>query len=480
MAGLPTPWLRTSLCAIPRRRQHLLPVVLVSNLWSLSDDLTVLTRAFSYFPHLFYYATIPVRNHAQPLDPNTENQRWPTVIFSHGLGGSRNAYSHICGTLASHGIIVVAPEHRDGSSPVTYIQTASNKKPRPLYYRRKTHTPSDEVYEHRDKQLKVRLWELGLIYDAMLKIDAGKLTAPPMLSQTNREQGELNEVVLQLSNKMDILEPGKLVLAGHSFGAVTCVQFSKTIYYNRQSDDPAYLPLYEPNPDAPICRQITPDTPLLLLDMWGMPFRSPYTEWLWSKPLPCYAAPHGGANVIHILSEAFFKWKENVSNTMRALSEDPTQEGASERTKTPATFFYPTGSAHLSQSDFGVLFPRVTKMAFKCDEPERTLLLNERAMLQKMRDCGYDIVKYSRADEEYYSAEKDGEEVAVEDARGDWRILAVDGGTKGWVSVPAGIVDLDSDDGSDSGSDIVKVKSAVEAAGMKEGDVLGEVVVASA
>lgn len=43
------------------------------------------------------------------------------MIFSHGLGGSRQTYSHFCGEMASRGYVVCAIEHRDGTSPTTSI-----------------------------------------------------------------------------------------------------------------------------------------------------------------------------------------------------------------------------------------------------------------------------------------------------------------------------------------------------------------------
>lgn len=49
-----------------------------------------------------------------PLAP--VQTRLPVVIFSHGLGGQRGVYSIICAELASHGYIVFAIEHADGTA----------------------------------------------------------------------------------------------------------------------------------------------------------------------------------------------------------------------------------------------------------------------------------------------------------------------------------------------------------------------------
>ena len=39
------------------------------------------------------------------------------VIFSHGLAGTKNAYSAVCSALASEGNVVLAIAHADGSGP---------------------------------------------------------------------------------------------------------------------------------------------------------------------------------------------------------------------------------------------------------------------------------------------------------------------------------------------------------------------------
>lgn len=157
-----------------------------------------------------------------------------------------------------------------------------------------------------------------------------------------------------------------------------------------------------------------------------------------------------------ILSEAFFKWRGNLTQTKRVLSWDPSTEHPAALTKPGPQIFYPVSSAHLSQSDFGILFPRVTKMVFKADDPERTLRLNTRAILQVMRLNGIEVADTSRRDmeeEEEHAVEKRPNGVhnghvngvvAKHDgspAKQDWKILATDGSVHGWISLS---VDEDS------------------------------------
>lgn len=45
----------------------------------------------------------------------------PCVVFTHGMAGMSQSYSHYLGSLASHGYVVAAIEHRDGSGPGTIV-----------------------------------------------------------------------------------------------------------------------------------------------------------------------------------------------------------------------------------------------------------------------------------------------------------------------------------------------------------------------
>ncbi len=53
--------------------------------------------------------------------------------------------------------------------------------------------------------------------------------------------------------------------------------------------------------------------------------------------------------------------------------------------------FYVQRSQHFNQSDFGVLFPWIAKRFTKAEEPERILELNNRAMVQMLREAGVEL-----------------------------------------------------------------------------------------
>lgn len=319
------------------------------------------------------------------------------MIFSHGLGGSRNAYSHICGSLASHGVVVVAPDHRDGSSPVSFYHTLEDKqKTKSVDYQRIDHKPSTEVYEARDAQLRVRLWELGLIHDALLKIDDRKRINNVAEEQTNNGG---KDMLTMFSHLLNVHEPGAIAFAGHSFGACTMVQFVKSVYYRPNAQVPDYNPLFTPRDDSSIVRQVTPTSPVTLLDLWTLPIQSPATAWLRSKPMPSYDAAAGGSNLLAILSEGFYKWSSNLNETKRIIARP-----ANSKAQRGPHIFYPISSAHLSQSDFGVLFPWATAKVFGAKEPERVLRLNTRAILQVLRESGVEVGKTSLEDLEIDAA----------------------------------------------------------------------------
>lgn len=296
------------------------------------------------------------------------------------------------------------------------------------------HVHSQEVEDGRDAQLKTRLWELGLVHETLLKIDCGETVTNVAAREDKVAEGGL----AMFASKLDIHRPGCISWSGHSFGAATMVQFVKSVFYRSLSSaPPSYQPLYTPSEDSSIAKQITSSSPLSLLDLWGPPLRSSKTEWLWEQPLPCYApSGPGGSCILAVLSEAFVKWRANLKITKRVVFPPKSMDQPSGNC-TPPHVFHRIASAHLSQSDFGVLLPWLTKKIFKADDPVRTLRLNVRAVLELMRQNGVELAPTSSVDMEEEAAADAQPDVDSEClSKGqDFTILATDGSVKGWVAL---------------------------------------------
>ena len=409
-------------------------------------------HTYSYLPiiSILSYIAIPAIRNAPLLKPTTKAGRWPVMVFSHGLGGSRNAYSHLVGSLASHGMVVIAPEHRDGSGPISYIRNSDGSFGKTIDYRPISHAQTADVEAGRDEQLKIRLWELDQVHEALLKIDRGERITN--LGANKTHPGDVTEFV----SSLDVHNPGAIAWAGHSFGAATVVQFVKSVFYrDRRSAPRSYTPLFTPSERADtssIINQITPASPISLLDLWCLPLRSASTRWLWQKPLPSYSPEgSGGSSILAVLSDAFYKWRGNLVQLKHAVSENPSAEvPSSSASSSPPFILYPISSAHLSQSDFGVLFPWVTKKVFGTGEPQRTLRLNVRAILEMLRINKFDVADTSSLDMEESATSPDHERKfnghasprmngsAKQSQRligQDRKILADDGSIRGWIFV---------------------------------------------
>jgi platelet-activating factor acetylhydrolase len=360
------------------------------------------------------------------------------MIFSHGLGGNRNAYSHLAGSLASYGVVVICPEHRDGSAALSLIRDPESQdrgRTRHIVpYCPIPHNQTNEVWEARNKQLRIRLWELGLVFEAVSALDRGD--EPTLRSNLNHSTSP--SALHQFTNTLDIHEPGKVIFSGHSFGAATIVQLLKSTFYaNHPSVAAMPAPLFTPDRTSALRHQVTPHTPTILLDMWCFPLLSASTAALYNLPLPCYSptrasgpAP-GGAALLAVESQAFYTWSNHLHCKARILSPSPSftqpippsmfggdddddgdhsddgkdnagagrgSGGGGGGGVAKPHFFYVASSAHLSQSDFGVLFPRLTKRVFKADRPARVLRLNLRAQLQFLRQNGVAVAGTARAD----------------------------------------------------------------------------------
>ncbi|KAJ6628803.1 platelet-activating factor acetylhydrolase, isoform II-domain-containing protein [Mycena sp. CBHHK59/15] len=210
---------------------------------------------------------IPVHPNAPLLSPESHGpsnklkpplRQWPLVIFSHGLCGTRTAYSQLCSQMAASGNVVLAVEHRDGTAPACTTRTGSpNGKPGTrtiLYYQdddvvwAENNSSDPSAFPIRVDQLVFRQHELYLIYSAFCQL----VQNGTKLAGINGEDIDLTS---WSSNSPVCCED--VTLAGHSFGGCTMLSVlsssssgtypampvSKVILY-----DPWLEPLPTPGP----------------------------------------------------------------------------------------------------------------------------------------------------------------------------------------------------------------------------------------
>ncbi|KAG7106537.1 Platelet-activating factor acetylhydrolase like protein [Verticillium longisporum] len=284
-----------------------------------------------------------------------EKPRFPIIIFSHGLGGSRTMYSSICGELASYGFMVIAVEHRDGSGARTYVnlpaeqelseteseanlnvsdvsgesqKSKSTKQQSPQHYCVDYLFPKDNAQdtsphnargvdtELRTAQIDMRMAEMEEAFHVISLINDGKGSA---VSATNlRRQGNVASSSqglggIRWDNWTGRMLTNNMTVMGHSFGGATTVQCLRK-------------------------SSLTWVGQGIILDAWG-PATPAAGEARISKPL------------LSIGSEAFMHWQENFERLVDLCHEA--------REENPATLTWMLtirGSTHLSQTDFAVLY----------------------------------------------------------------------------------------------------------------------------
>ena len=316
------------------------------------------------------------------------------MMFLHGLATNRNTYSYLAGSLASHGLVVVCPEHRDGSAIISFVRTPKHGLdpllPLPtveIPYGNHPYFASAEFYRAREAQLQIRFWEIGLIHDALLKLDHG-------VQITNLNPGPSS--LTNLQGKLHVHKPGSIIFSGHSFGATTACQFVKSVYYaDAIKHSRMHAALYTPDRDSKIRRQITESTITVFLDMWSLPLLGPTSKGIYDLPLPAHASPGGGSHrILAIGSDEYQRWDDNLAATAHLIS--PGQHRimsescyAQRRSRTETidlpTFVYCPSAMHASQSDFLIVFPWLRKPRFSCSNSRKILHMNLRAILSHLR-----------------------------------------------------------------------------------------------
>ncbi|KAI9593519.1 platelet-activating factor acetylhydrolase [Syncephalis fuscata] len=324
---------------------------------------TPLAATMVLFTKMSAYSDALVATH---LPESTSTQpdagQFPVVMFSHGLGGCRTTYSGICGELASHGFVVCAIEHRDGTASVTSLDNGK----RTLPYRRPKEDENE--YRLRRSQIHHRLGEIHCAWELLERLNAGNAIDNCLEQNTSNKTDNTTPKRFSQAQLKGRLDLSRAVMAGHSFGAATTIEALR-------------------EPGTPYCCGIA-------LDAWMLAV---------SKDTD---ATENNANNIHkptpppilaINSQAFTIWNENFKplREQMILWNGKQQEQTTDNARTirsgqygPSWLFTVRESGHQNQSDFPVILNHVLQYVpffkEKCD-PVKALALNNQVCLEFVR-----------------------------------------------------------------------------------------------
>ena len=145
-------------------------------------------------------------SHLDMISTNTRNDvncsnkldKYPILIFSHGITGSRHLHQILFEHLASKGYVVFAPDHSFDANLTIFPDGKIAD------YRSEITGHPDSV-EIREKQVNTRALDIGFIIDQARKIESGIIDS-------------------KLSGKLNL---DKVALGGHSYGGATAILASR-------------------------------------------------------------------------------------------------------------------------------------------------------------------------------------------------------------------------------------------------------------
>ncbi|KAK1821837.1 hypothetical protein LTR12_003713 [Friedmanniomyces endolithicus] len=143
---------------------------------------------------------------------------YPVIVFSHGFASSRTDYTQYCGELASRGFVVATIEHRDGSGPGSLVMRDGTTTKRSVNSASEL-DPSPDNPALKVTQLAFREAEIIETVRVLRQINDG--LGNNVFKTNARKEGK------DLPEWRGRLNLGRVVIAGHSYGATGAMQALK-------------------------------------------------------------------------------------------------------------------------------------------------------------------------------------------------------------------------------------------------------------
>jgi platelet-activating factor acetylhydrolase len=145
----------------------------------------------------------------------------PCLVFTHGMAGMSQSYAHYLGSIASHGYVVAAVEHRDGSGPGTIIHHPDGKE-RKVWHLKLQDLESNPPMTDLDlkaAQLNFREAEISETIKLFAQLNAGD--APVV----NLKPDSPRNALPGFKNRLNL---SAVTIGGHSYGATGAMQALKS------------------------------------------------------------------------------------------------------------------------------------------------------------------------------------------------------------------------------------------------------------
>ena len=157
----------------------------------------------------------------QELKRNEDFGTLPCVVFTHGMAGMSQSYAHYLGSIASHGYVVAAVEHRDGSGPGTIVHhpDGTERKVWHLKLEDLEASPAITDLELKAAQLNFREAEISETIKLFARLNAGDAPVVNLKPDSPRKS---------LPGFKHRLNLSAVTVAGHSYGATGVLQALKS------------------------------------------------------------------------------------------------------------------------------------------------------------------------------------------------------------------------------------------------------------
>lgn len=157
----------------------------------------------------------------QELKRSDKRKTLPCVVFTHGMAGMSQSYSHYLGSIASHGYVVAAIEHRDGSGPGTIIHHSDGKEKKVWHMKLQdleSNPPMTDM-DLKEAQLNFREAEITETINLFAQLNAGDAPVVNLKPDSPRES------LPGFKNRLNL---DAVTVAGHSYGATGVMQALKS------------------------------------------------------------------------------------------------------------------------------------------------------------------------------------------------------------------------------------------------------------